>query len=109
MSLSSIQHRIAEFTQTHDLEMSPSARLLDLMSEVGELAKEALKASNYGKDDFVLSNTQHEHWDEELADVLFALVCLANSTEVDLDTSLNTVLAKYKSRLIAKGDAGSGR
>lgn len=109
MSLSSIQHRIAEFTQTHDLATSLSARLLDLVSEVGELAKEVLKVSNYGKDDFVLPADQQENWDKEIADVLFALICLANSTQVDLDTALDTVLAKYKARLNAQGDAGSGR
>ena len=109
MALSSIQHQIAQFVQVHDLATTPAARLLDLVSEVGELAKEVLKASDYGQTDFTPSAAQTENWNEELADVLFALICLANSTQVDLDSALNSVLAKYSARMQAKGEAGSGR
>lgn len=108
MALSSIQHRIAEFVQVYDLETSPSVRMLDLVSEVGEVAKEILKTTNYGQTDFILSESKRANWEEELADMLFALICLANSTQVDLDSALETVLDKYETRLASKGDAGSG-
>ena len=74
------------------------------MSEIGELAKEALKGSDYGKTRF----TQTEAWEEELADAFFSLVCIANSTGVDLEKALEKVLIKYKNRINNKGNAGSG-
>ncbi len=90
--------------QKHQLETSVEARLIDLLSEMGELAKEALKGSDYGKAPF----TQTPAWEEELADAFFSLVCLANSTNVDLEKALGDALAKYEARLRQKGDAGSG-
>ena len=43
----------------------------------------------------------------ELADVFFSLICLANSTGVDLNRGLEKVMAKYSQRLQDKGDPGS--
>jgi NTP pyrophosphatase (non-canonical NTP hydrolase) len=103
--LPSYQQRVADFVDTHDLRTGAEARLLDLTAEVGELAKEALKATEYGRTPFIPG----ESWDDELADVFFALICLANSTAVDLDTGLDRALAKYARRLRERGEAGSGR
>jgi NTP pyrophosphatase (non-canonical NTP hydrolase) len=98
------QKAVAEFVKKHRLEASVEAQLIDLLSEMGELAKEALKGSDYGKAPF----TQTPAWEEELADAFFSLVCLANSTDVDLEEALGDALAKYEARLSEKGDAGSG-
>ena len=81
------------------------ARLIDLFSEIGEVAKETLKGSDYGKAGF----NQTKAWAEELGDVFFSLVCLANSTGVDLEKALEDVLTKYEMRLDEKGEAGSGK
>ena len=43
-----------------------------------------------------------------LVAALFALVCLANSTGVDLEVALDGTLEKYRQRLALGGDAGSG-
>lgn len=40
----------------YDLETSPELRYIDLTSEMGELGKELLKGSNYGKQDFNKTN-----------------------------------------------------
>ncbi|MBW8010654.1 MAG: nucleotide pyrophosphohydrolase [Chloroflexi bacterium] len=105
MPLPQIQQSVAQFVQQHGLETSVEARLLDLLSEVGELAKEVLKGGDYGKTGF----TPTDDWEGELADALFSLICLANSTEVDLEAALFAALEKYRARLEEKGDAGSGR
>jgi NTP pyrophosphatase (non-canonical NTP hydrolase) len=104
-SLAPAQARVGLFVAAHDIDAPVEARLLDLVSEVGELAKEVLKGSGYGRAPFA----PPEGWDGELADALFALLCLANSTGVDLDTALTAALAKYADRLATRGDAGSGR
>ncbi|PYE50466.1 MazG nucleotide pyrophosphohydrolase domain-containing protein [Deinococcus yavapaiensis] len=99
------QRHIYDFVRSHGLVADPTARLLDLASEVGEVAKELLKATHYGVAPF----TPSAAWAEELGDVYFSLLCLADATDVDLDEALDRVLAKYAHRLAERGDASSGR
>lgn len=99
------QASVAEFVTKHKLEVSVEVRLLDLVSEVGELAKESLKGTQYGKVPFAPPSG----WSGELADVLFSLVCVANSSGIDLEQALQGALAKYGERLARKGEPGSGR
>jgi NTP pyrophosphatase (non-canonical NTP hydrolase) len=77
--------------------------MLDLTAEVGELAKEILKATSYGRQEFLPIET----WHDELGDVFFSLICLANSTEIDLLKALNSALEKYQARLDESGKASS--
>ncbi len=105
MALPALQQAVAEFVTAHGLETSTEARLLDLVSEVGELAKEALKATGYGREAFAPT----EAWADELGDTLFSLICVANGTGIDLETSLRAALEKYEQRLRLRGAAGSGR
>jgi NTP pyrophosphatase (non-canonical NTP hydrolase) len=70
-------------------------RLLDTFSELGEVAKEILKMSNYGRDEFQF----REEVKGELGDVLYSLITVANSLNVDLEEELQQVLKKYQKRL----------
>ena len=99
------QERVAGFVDMHALRASAEARVMDLVSEVGEVAKEVLKATRYGEQPFAASQA----WEEELADVFFSLICLANATNVDLERALDGALEKYRQRLAGRGEAGSGR
>ena len=99
------QQQVARFVSENSLETTISPRLLDLVSEVGELAKEVLKGSDYGKSQFKNPDT----WESELGDVFFSLICVANGTGVDLEKALQRVLVKYSKRLSHTGDAGSGK
>lgn len=101
----SMQREVADFVQAHGLEADVQTRLLDLASEVGEVAKEVLKATRYGREPF----RPTPDWEGELGDAYFSLLCVAESTGVDLEAALRKALAKYESRLSGKGDAGSGR
>ena len=66
-----------------------------LMEEVGELAR--LMARHYGEQSFKPSE-QDQDLSEEMADVLFVLVCLANQTGVDLTSAFEKTLAKKTER-----------
>ena len=103
MPLSSFQSEVAKFVSKNNLQVPVGDRMLDLTSEVGELAKEILISTGYGKQNFYPT----EAWADELGDVFFSLVCLANTTDVDLSKSLGNAITKYQARLNHKGDAGS--
>jgi NTP pyrophosphatase (non-canonical NTP hydrolase) len=105
MSKPEFQQKVGDFVAETSLETNVQSRLLDLVSELGEVAKEVLKGSQYGREPF----SPTIHWENELADAFFSLICLANSTGVNLDTALDQVLEKYRGRLSARGDAGSDR
>lgn len=66
-----------------------------LTEEVGEVAR--IIARRYGEQSFKESDKNKELGDE-LADVLFVLICLANQTGVDLTTALQKNLDKKTNR-----------
>lgn len=66
-----------------------------LMEEVGELAR--IMARKYGEQSFK-KNEATDSLADEMADVLFVLVCLANQTGVDLTDALKKNLAKKTKR-----------
>lgn len=96
------QQRIKEFCEKNNLSNDPQVRMLDIVSEVGEVSKEVLKMSDYGakKPEF------REELRGELGDLLFSLATLANALDIDLEEALEMVLQKYEKRLV-KGSAGS--
>lgn len=89
------QERATEFAEKHNLLHPPGVFALDLASEVGEVAKEILLATDYGQRPFQLP----PNLAGELGDVLYSLCLLASSAGIDLDTALEHVLAKYEQRL----------
>ena len=62
-----------------------------LTEEVGELAR--IIARKYGEQSFK-ENEKEKNLEEEMADVLFVLICLANQTDVDLTKALEKSLKK---------------
>lgn len=65
-----------------------------LTEEVGELAR--VMARTYGDQSFK-AGERHD-LGEEMADVMWVLMCLANQTGVDLETALRASLEKKTSR-----------
>ncbi|MBX3419405.1 MAG: nucleotide pyrophosphohydrolase [Pirellulaceae bacterium] len=69
--------------------------LAQLVEEVGELAR--LISRTYGEQSFKGNEQDHDLGDE-MADVLFVLICLANQTGVDLTEALKKNLSKKTQR-----------
>lgn len=70
-----------------------------LMEEVGELSR--LMARMYGEQSFKRPEDEQnapQNMAEEMADVLFVLICLANQTGVDLTEALQKSLDKKTKR-----------
>ena len=66
-----------------------------LMEEVGEVAR--IMARTYGEQSFKKSDEAHDLGDE-LADVLFVLICLANQTGINLTKALAKNMEKKNIR-----------
>ena len=66
-----------------------------LMEEVGELAR--IMARVYGEQSFKESDKNYDMADE-MADILFVLICLANQTNVNLTEALQKNLDKKTKR-----------
>lgn len=66
-----------------------------LMEEVGEVAR--VMARKYGEQS-TKENEKDLNLADELADVLFVLICIANQTGVDMDEALVNNLQKKSTR-----------
>jgi NTP pyrophosphatase (non-canonical NTP hydrolase) len=66
-----------------------------LMEEVGELAR--IMARSYGEQSFKEGESA-ESLADEMADILWVLICLANQTGVNLDDAFQKNLQKKSSR-----------
>ncbi len=100
----SFQSQVREFLARSGLSHTPQTHALDLASEVGEVAKAILEASDYGQS----SISPDAALTEELGDAFFSLTALAESLGIDLEAALQTALDKYQIRLASKGHSGSG-
>ncbi|WP_128905333.1 MazG nucleotide pyrophosphohydrolase domain-containing protein [Halorubrum amylolyticum] len=98
------QDRVAAFVDEHELDAHLAYRVLDLESEVGEIAKEVTTSTGYGAEPAEAAIAS-----DEIGDALFALLALADAAEVDAADALDESLAKYEARIDESGDAGSGR
>ena len=89
-----VQDKVKNFCEQHNLSTTSEARFLDIVSELGELAKEILLQSDYGKKTIDRS----ARLEEEVGDTIFSLIALSNSFDIDMEVALNKVLKKYELR-----------
>ena len=74
---------------------SPLAMMARLTEELGELAREV----NHYYGEKPKKNTEIEKTiEEELGDVLFVVICLANSLDISLEEAHNRVMNKFNTR-----------
>ena len=96
MTLEEAQKRIDAWIQEYGVRyFSELTNTAILMEEVGELAR--LMARTYGDQSFKKSDEGRDLGDE-MADILFVLLCLANQTGVDLTAAMERNLEKKTAR-----------
>lgn len=96
LTLSDAQRLVDEWIQTYGVRyFSPLTNMAILTEEVGEVAR--LMARLYGDQSFKKSD-EGKTLDDELADVLWVLLCIANQTGVDLHTALMKNIEKKTQR-----------
>ncbi|WP_049901247.1 MazG nucleotide pyrophosphohydrolase domain-containing protein [Halococcus agarilyticus] len=96
------QQRVAAFIAEYDLQGEPAFRILDLSAEVGEIAADATKSTEWGTETNDLDIET-----DEIGDALFSLLAVAESLDVDAGDALDESLAKYEERLDETGSASS--
>lgn len=95
MELGELQQRVDEWIRTVGVRyFSPLTNTAVLMEEVGELAR--VMARKYGDQSF--KEGERDNIDEELADILWVVACLANQTGVDLEHAIEENFRKKTQR-----------
>lgn len=96
MTIQGAQQRVDEWIKTVGVRyFSELTNMAILTEEVGELAR--IMARRYGDQSFKPSDKGGDLGDE-MADVLWVLMCLANQTGVDLEAALQKNFEKKNSR-----------
>jgi NTP pyrophosphatase (non-canonical NTP hydrolase) len=96
ITLQEAQTKVDEWIKTVGVKyFSELTNLGILMEEVGELSR--LMVRQYGEQSFKESDKEKELSDE-MADVLWVLICLANQTGVDLTAALHKNFEKKNLR-----------
>lgn len=96
MTLAAAQQRVDEWIRTVGVRyFSELTNMAILTEEVGELAR--IMARRFGDQSFKPSDEGKDLGDE-MADVLWVLICLANQTGVDLTLALEKNFDKKTSR-----------
>ena len=95
MTIQEAQQTVDEWIKTYGVRyFSELTNMAVLTEEVGELAR--VIARKYGDQSFKAG--EKENLGEEMADVLWVLICLANQTGVDLTEELKKSIEKKTKR-----------
>lgn len=96
MTLNEAQEQVDTWIKTHGVRyFNELTNMALLTEEVGEVAR--IIARTYGEQSSKTSDINKELADE-LADVLFVVICLANQTGIDLTAALQKNLEKKTQR-----------
>lgn len=95
-SLKEMQERVdAYIGQFKEGYFSPLALLARMTEEVGELAREV---NHFYGEKPKKSSEEERSMEQEMGDVLFVLICFANSLHIDLEEAFDLVMNKFETR-----------
>lgn len=95
MEIKEVQNIVDEWINTTGVRyFNELTNMAILTEEVGEVAR--IISRKYGEQSFKASD--NKDLADELADVLFVVVCLANQTGVDLESAIKKNLEKKTNR-----------
>jgi|SRR5690554_8186943 len=96
MTIKEAQQTVDQWIKTHGVRyFSELTNMAILTEEVGELAR--IMARTYGDQSFKKSD-EAKNLPNEMADVLWVLLCLANQTGIDLEAALEENIRKKTER-----------
>lgn len=95
MTIKEAQQHVDQWIREYGVRyFSELTNMACLTEEVGELAR--IMARKYGDQSF--KEGENQDLSEEMADVLWVLICLANQTGVDLESALEKSIEKKTNR-----------
>lgn len=96
LTLAEAQQKVDEWIKTYGVKyFAPLTNLGILMEETGEMAR--IMVRQFGEQSFKESD-KGKNLSDEMADVLWVLLCLANQCDVDLNQALINNLKKKTER-----------
>lgn len=96
MTIQEAQNKVDEWIKTYGVRyFSELTNMTILTEEVGELAR--IMARTYGDQSFKKADMD-ENLADEMADIMWVLMCLANQTGVDLTEAFNKNMEKKTNR-----------
>lgn len=97
MTIKEAQESVDKWISTYGVRyFNELTNMAILTEEVGEVAR--IIARTYGEQSKGSARIETENLADELADVMFVLVCLANQTGIDLEQAFQKNLQKKTSR-----------
>lgn len=95
-SMNQLQTEVDQYiSQFKEGYFSPLAMVARLSEELGELAREV---NHYHGEKPKKSSEEESTIEEELGDLLFVVICLANSLDISLEDAHNRVMHKFNTR-----------
>lgn len=95
MTIEEAQKTVDEWIKTYGVRyFSELTNMAVLTEEVGELAR--VMARKYGDQSFKVG--EKDNLEEEMADILWVLICLANQTGVNLTEAFQKTIEKKTNR-----------
>ena len=95
MTIREAQEKVDQWIKTYGVRyFNELTNMAVLTEEVGELAR--IMARKYGEQSF--KDGENQDPAEEMADILWVLICLANQTRVDVTKALEASFEKKTSR-----------
>ncbi|GAE29040.1 nucleotide pyrophosphohydrolase [Halalkalibacter hemicellulosilyticus] len=95
-SMKQMQNEVDQFIgQFKEGYFSPLAMLARMTEEVGELAREV---NHYYGEKPKKETEDEKSLEQELGDLMFVLICFANSLHIDLDEAFDLVMKKFQER-----------
>lgn len=96
ITIKEAQHKVDEWIKTYGVRyFNELTNMAILTEEVGEVAR--VISRTYGEQSFKENDKKHDLGDE-MADVLWVLMCLANQTGIDLTEAFRKNLEKKTDR-----------
>ncbi len=91
MTIKEAQQAVDAWIKTYGIRyFNELTNMACLTEEIGELAR--IVARKYGEQSF--KEGEKQDMAEEMADVLWVLICLANQTDIDLEAALKESIRK---------------
>ena len=94
-SLKEVQNFVDEWILKHGGYWPPLSLICAIMEELGEVAREINYLEGYKPKK---SHNSDSKLGEELADLIFSIICVANHYNIDLSKEFYKIIEKYSER-----------